>query len=255
VADCGRKSGTMASRVWGVLLPCAVASLGMPERATAQWTVFDPSVFAETVQNYGQAVRQVAQGATQIANQATMIVNQATALKKLRNPSIRDLAGTFGNLGGDFGGSRATVVYGASNPTGSLQTTYPGGQPSSAYRPQRAAQVSDALGTATAVLAAAQDQTATFAAALQQLNDMRAQLGTIQGHEEALELANTIGLFQAGESLLSRQAQQAANNLAAVRVAQEVTDSAQPEANAHAWYVQIAVDAPHRPLVSFRPSA
>jgi P-type conjugative transfer protein TrbJ len=218
-----------------------------PGDARAQFAVFDASAF-------GEAIKEAANQATQISHQVAQIQNQVTALRKLTHPTWRNLTGTFSGLNGDFGSTNG-IVYGSGNPTGTLSSVFPGGRPSVQYLPERAAQVSRALGTAAAVLSAAQHQAQTFVAGLRQLSDMNAQLGSIHGHEEALELANSIALFQAGENLLSRQATEAANNLAAVRLAQETTDSAQPEANAHAWYAQLAVDAPRRALMSFRPGA
>jgi P-type conjugative transfer protein TrbJ len=218
-----------------------------PGDARAQFAVFDASTF-------GEAIKEAANQATQISHQVAQIQNQVTALRKLVHPTWRNLTGTLSNLNVDFG-SASGIVYGSGNPTAALRSTFPGGRASVQYIPERAAQVSRALGTAAAVLSAAQHQAQTFAAGLRQLADMNAQLGSIHGHEEALELANSIALFQAGENVLSRQATEAANNLQAVRMAQEVTDSAQPEANAHAWYAQLAVDAPHRALISFRPDA
>ena len=222
-------------------------TLTTPSAAHAQFAVFDGSVFAE-------AVKSAAQGASQISNQLTAIQNQVTALKKLANPSWRDLTGTLSTLNTDFT-TASGIVYGAGNSAALLRSTFPGNRPSVQYAAERAAQVARALSTAAAVLAAAQHQAQTFVAGLKQLADMKSQLTGIHGHEEALELSNSIALFQAGENLLNRQATEAANNLAAVRVAQDITDSAQPEANAHAWYTQLAVDAPHRALVSFRPDA
>jgi hypothetical protein len=229
-----RRRGVEA--LWTLMLAAAMGVIA--GRAQAQWTVFDPSVF-------GQTVQQVSQGATQIAN-------QVTSLRKLASPSYRELSGTFGTLGGDFSGGRG-IVYGAADPAGALATTYPGAQPSAQYRTERATQVSQSIGTAAAVLEAAQVQARTFAAGWQQLADMRAQMAGIHGHQEALEQANTIAVFEAGELLLLRQATEAANNLQAVEVAQRATAVAQPEANAHVLYWAMATQPTPRALISFRP--
>ena len=242
-----RRKQTTALRCVRVIAVASLAMTAIVGRAEAQWTVFDPSVFAESVRNYTQAVQQVSQGATQIAN-------QVTALKKLSSPSYRDLSGTFGTLSTEFGGGRG-IVYGSTNPTGALTTTYPGAQPSTQYRAQRATQVSQSINTAADVLAAAQAQARTFAAGWQQLADMRTQMATIHGHQEALEQANTIAVFQAGELMLMRQAVEAANNLHAVDVAERANETAQPEANAHVWYSAMGTPPAPRALVSFRPGA
>ena len=242
-----RGRSTSVTCILSVMTLLVIASGFVASPAKAQFAVFDASVLSETV-------AEVEKQATQISHQVEQIQNQVTALRKLTSPTWRNLSGTMSSLNTDFGAG-AGIGYGSSTPTVLLHSTYPGSRASVAYPSERAAQVTRAIGTAAAVLSGAQHQAPTFAAGYRQLSDMKTQLGSIHGHEEALELANTIALFQAGENLLNRQAVEAANNLAAVRVAQEVTDSAQPEANAHAWYSQLAVDPPHRTLVSFRPGA
>jgi type IV secretion system protein TrbJ len=205
-------------RLSGVVVGAALAG-AVPAVACAQWTVFDPTNYAENVLHYLRAVDQVA--------------NQVTALKKLQSPSYRDLTGTWGGLDGAMQGG---VGYGSPGAAGTLATTYPGAVPNTAYVPERTTQVARALQTAVAVLQAAQSQGATFDAGSRQLAGMRGQTSAIHGHEEALELQTTIGVFSAQELMLARQALEAGNNLQAVALAERVNAGAQSESNARAMY-------------------
>lgn len=233
-------------RLWRTVGLVAVLGVGSPGMARAQWTVFDPTNYAENVLHYLRALDQVRLAGTEVAN-------QATALKKLTNPSYRSLTGTWAGLDGAMGGGGG-VGYGNGGAAGTLATTYPGAVPNSAYVPQRTAQVSRALQTAVAVLQAAQGQGATFDAGARQLDGMRGQTSAIHGHEEALELQTTVGVFSAQELMLQRQAMEAGNNLQAVAIAERVNAEAQTEANARAMYAGMGATAgaPRSPF-SFRP--
>lgn len=218
---------------------------GMPVVARAQWTVFDPTNYAENVLHYLRALDQVRLAGTQITN-------QVTALKKLANPSFRDLTRTWAGVDGAM--RAGGVTYGNAGAAGTLAATYPGAVPNQVYVPERAVQVSRALQTAVAVLQAAQGQGATFDAGARQLDGMRGQMSAIHGHEEALELQTTVGVFSAQELMLQRQALEAGNNLQAVAIAERVNAEAQTEANARAMYVGMGTTAraPRAPF-SFRP--
>ncbi len=182
------------------------------------------------------------------------IANQVTALKKLANPRFRDVSSAWSTVSSTMGGAQG-VVYGQSSSVSSLQGTFPGEIANRHYVPERTAQVSRTLATAAAVLQAAQAQGSTYGAGRQQLDAMKSQVRTIQGHEEALELQNTVGLFGANEAMLTRQAIEGQANLQAVYYSQQVNDQAQAEANARALYGSMATRAsvPRRALLSFRP--
>ena len=232
-------------RVWGRQW-CVAALVGvLPSVARAQWTVFDPANLARAVLSYGKLVNQVQLETSQLAN-------QVAALKKLGSPSYRNLSGVWNGLGGAMG-SAGAVGYGASGASGTLAATYPGVVVNGQYVPERQVQVSRTLMTAQAVLQSAQAQAATYAPGQAQLDDMHAQTTAIQGHEQALELGATVGVFSAQELMLLRQAIEAQNNLQAVAIAERVNAEAQAEADARAAYAAMAgsVGAP-RPRLSFR---
>jgi len=225
---------------------CGVAMLvALPGVARAQWTVFDPANLARAVLSYGKLLNQVQLETSQLAN-------QVTALKKLGSPTYRNLTGLWTGVEGTMAGANG-VGYGAAGASGTLAATYPGVVPNAQYVPERAAQVARALATATAVLQTAQDQAVTYAPGQAQLDAMHAQTTAIQGHEQALELGATVGVFSAQELMLTRQAIETANNLQAVAIAERINADAQAEANARATYGAMAgaVSAP-RPQISYR---
>jgi P-type conjugative transfer protein TrbJ len=229
------------SKGWCVAAMVLVA----PGVARAQWTVFDPANLARAVLSYGRLVNQVQLETSQVAN-------QVTALKKLSSPSYRNISGVWTGVDGAMGGAGG-VGYAAPGASGTLSATYPGVVPNAQYVPERQAQVGRTLATAAAVLQSAQAQAATYRPGQTQLDGMHAQTTAIQGHEQALELQTTVGVFSAQELMLTRQAIEASNNLQAVAISERVNAEAQAEANARAQYVamQGAVGAP-RPTITFR---
>jgi hypothetical protein len=239
------RMGPRADRI-AAMVGFAVAAFG-PLRLEAQFAVFDATSYAESVLQYARMLKQLQAAQSQIAN-------QVTALRKLANPRFRDVGGTWTTVNAAMGGGSG-VVYGQPAPVSSLQGTFPGEVANRQYVPERTAQVTKTLATSAAVIQAAQAQASTYNAGRQQLDAMKSQVGTIQGHEQALELQNTVGLFGANEAMLTRQAIEGQTNLQAVYYAQQVNDQAQAEANARALYGSMATraNAPRRALLSFRP--
>ena len=231
----------------GLGLALGWAVLG-PSRVEAQFAVVDATNYAENVLQYGRMLEQLRAAQAQIAN-------QVTALKKLANPRFRDVGGAWSAVNTTMGGGSG-VVYGQASAVSNLQGTFPGEVANRQYVPERTAQVTRTLATAAAVLKAAQAQGSTFDVGRQQLDAMKSQVGTIQGHEQALELQNTVGVFGANEAMLTRQAIEGQANLQAVYYAQQVNAAAQAEANARQLYASMGgrSGAP-RALLSFRPAA
>jgi type IV secretion system protein TrbJ len=224
------------------------ALLLTPAHLTAQFAVVDATNYAENVLQYARMLAQLRAAQSQIAN-------QVTALRKLANPRFRDVGTAWSSVNATMAGGSG-VVYGEPAAVGTLQGTFPGEVANRQYVPERTAQVAKTLATAAAVLKAAQAQGTTYSAGRQQLDAMKSQVGTIQGHEQALELQNTIGVFHANEAMLTRQAVEGQANLQAVYYAQQVNDQAQAEANARVLYASMGTSANvHRALLSFRPAA
>jgi P-type conjugative transfer protein TrbJ len=239
------------SRIRRAVHSLAIASLQVsliPMLAAGQLAVFDPTNYAENVLHYAKAVQELRAASTQIAN-------QVTALRKLANPRFRDITATWGSVDAAMG-SGSGILYRQNDPSASLRSIYPGVVANQHYVPEREAQVGTTLATAVAVLKAARAQGGTFDDGRQQLDAMKSQVGTIQGHEQALELQNTVGLFGANEAMLTRQAIEGQANLEAVYYAQQVNAEAQAEANARQAYASMgAQSGTRRALLSFRPGA
>jgi hypothetical protein len=80
------------------------------------------------------------------------------------------------------------------------------------------------------VLAGSRTQAQVFSDGLSRIAQIKAQVGTIQGHEAALELQNTATVFNAEELLLLRQALMAQTSMQAVYYADRVNTDAQQAA-------------------------
>jgi hypothetical protein len=226
----------------------ALLATGLPPAsAGAQFAVFDATGYAEGVLQYARMLQQLRAAQSQITN-------QVTALRKLANPRFRDVASAWGAVNGAMGSSSG-ILYRQPGASGSLRSAFPGEVANQRYMPERAAQVARTLATAAAVLQAAQAQGSTFDAGRQQLDAMRQQVSSIHGHQEALELQNTVGVFHANEAMLTRQAIEGQANLQAVYYAQQVNAEAQAEADARLVYAGMASrGSERRALVSFRPA-
>jgi hypothetical protein len=80
------------------------------------------------------------------------------------------------------------------------------------------------------VLAGAHEQAQSFDDGLQRIAQIKSQVGTIEGHEGALELQNTATVFGAEELVLLRQALMAQTSMQAVYYANRVNTEAQQAA-------------------------
>lgn len=71
-------------------VPLALSSM-LATPAAAQWTVFDPSNYAQNVLQAARTLQQVNQQITSLQNEATMLVNQARNLASLPYSSLQQL--------------------------------------------------------------------------------------------------------------------------------------------------------------------
>src|SRR2546427_9761022 len=81
---------------------------------------------------------------------------------------------------------------------------------------------------------------------------MKRQLGSIQGHEEALELNGTIGMYSAEELTLLRQAVSALTNVQAVYYADQVNAQAQEAATMRERLAAMSAPGPRYSPISLR---
>jgi hypothetical protein len=174
-------------------IPCKLASIDTAGDRRGATCRLRP----DQLRREGAALREGGAGA---AAASTQIANQVTALRKLANPRFRDATATWSSVDAAMG-SGSGILYRQNDPSASLRSIYPGVVANQHYVPERDAQVGTTLATAAAVLKAAQAQGGTFDDERQQLYAMKSQVGTIQGHEQALELENTVDLFGANEAM------------------------------------------------------
>lgn len=212
--------------------------------AWGQFTVFDPTNYAEAVLHYARAVDQLRAAQAQISN-------QIQALKKLRDPQWRNLASTVAQLNAAMGG-RSGVGYALENPATELRNVYPGDRSTASYVADDRSQTEHAMATIAGALTDAHAQGGTLAPGIQQVNAFKEQSAGVQGHEAALELGNSIGVFNAEELVLVRQALASQTSMQAATYARQLTADAQAQENARDVFAGMATAAPRRPLVSLR---
>lgn len=230
-------------RLTGLFLLCGLVL--HPAPAQAQFglsVVYDPRSLAQSVLLYKRAYQQLVAAQKQLAA-------QVTALQKLRNPQWRTLSGVVTQAGTLMRNTTA-LGYGLATLDADFTRTFPGNQRMTNAAQQLPTQATRTLETLRAVLNATHANAQTIPAGITQLQQMKQQLTTIQGHEQALELASTISVYTAEELTLLRQQLMAATNAQAVFAAQQVNAQAQGRANEHAFLHWLATPpTPARTIV------
>ncbi|HXC24739.1 MAG TPA: hypothetical protein VNU46_02410 [Gemmatimonadaceae bacterium] len=235
---------------WGVaLMICIGIGVITPRPAQAQLglggIVFDPKSFAETVLIYKRAYDQLTAAQQQLQE-------QVTALQKLRNPNWRDITNALSQTD-VLMRQQTTLGYGLAGLDAQFQQTFPGTAVLGNTAAQTQTQATRTLATLRSVLDAVTQTTQTFPVGLTRLQGMKAQLGTIQGHEGALELANTVNTYAAEELTLLRQQLATQTNAEAVYFAQQVNRDAQTRATSQAIWSWFAQPATVGQTISYQP--
>lgn len=218
------------AHVWTLAL--LLALVVTPRPAEAQFNilgsgiVFDPSNFARNVLHYARRLEQMAM-------QRTQLEEQLTAMRKLANPSWRDIAPDLAQMDALMQQAEA-LGYSLRSIDTAFQQTFPGAQAFQDYPAESGRQAARTLATLRGALDASNRGSQDIPTGLAQLAAMKNQLGTIGGHEEALELNGTIGVYSAEELMLLRQAVTALTNIEAVYYADEVNADAQQAATVQA---------------------
>jgi len=89
-----------------------------------------------------------------------------------------------------------------------------------------------------------------FPTSVARLEAMKRQLGTIQGHEEAIELTGTIGMYSAEELTMLRQAVSGLTNVQAVYYASQVNAEAQRQVTFRARLSAMSAPGPRYAPIS-----
>lgn len=85
------------------------------------------------------------------------------------------------------------------------------------------------------------------------VRDMKRQMASVQGHEQALELNGTVGIHSGEQLTLLSQQLAALTNAQAVYFADDVNERAQVQANTRTFLTRLGQIPASRPGVSIRP--
>ena len=229
------------------LAAIAAVSLAVPTSASAQLlggVVFDPTNFARNVLHYTRRLEQ-------IDMQRQQLEQQITSLKKLPNPPWRDISQTMGRLNAVMADGRA-LAYQLANLDEQFRRTFPVDRAFQDWPTERRTQAARTVATMGAALANARAQAQVFGDGVGRLNQMKAQVGTVQGHEGALELQNAATVFGAEELVLLRQALMAQTSMQAVYYADRVNTEARQAATIDARLSALTAPARRSAPVSMR---
>jgi len=227
------------------LVLATALSLGaalVPGRAVAQIPLlgggitFDPTNFARNVLHYARRLEQEAMQTQQLAE-------QLLAMRKLANPSWRNIAGTVNEMDGLMQQGQA-LASSLGSIDAAFRATFPGSQAYQNYRSDAATQSARTLATLRGVLDASGRAEQEVPADLAQLETIKGQMGGVQGHEAALELDGTIGMYSAEELTLLREAVSGLTNVQAVSAANQVNAVAQEQATIGAELAAMSAPGP-----------
>ena len=231
----------------------AVAVLGLafaPVPAHAQFglfgsgIVFDPSNFARNVLHYARRLEQM-------NLQRQQLQQQIVAMRKLRNPNWRQINSALAQMDALMQQGQA-LAYSLRAIDAEFQRTFPGAQVFRNYPAEERTQAIRTLATMRGALNAANRAAREFPTSVARLEAMKRQFGSIRGHEEALELNGTIGMYSAEELTMLRQAVSALTNVQAVYYADQVNARAQERATYRARLAAMSAPGPRYAPISLR---
>jgi P-type conjugative transfer protein TrbJ len=202
----------------------------------AQFAVFDAT-------NYAESVVHVAKAAEQIRLAESQIENQLRALRKLGRPEWRDIAGVV--AAGEAGQSAAGQLGQR------FASVFPGAVAARDFPADDRRRTRATLAALAGVLDAARASTATVGPSAAQIDRFKPQVAAAQGHEESLELANTVNVYTAQELTLLRQAVAAQTSAEAVYYALATNAAAEANESARALWSAMGAAPPRRPLISY----
>jgi type IV secretion system protein TrbJ len=214
-------SARLVARGLALVLVCAAT----PLTARAQFglfgsgLVFDPSNFARNVLHYARRLEQM-------NLQRQQLGLELAAMRKLPSPNWRAIGATVGQVDALMAGGQA-LAYSLGAIDREFARTFPGARVFQNYPAEQATQSARTLATLRATLNAVNRAARDVPASVAQLDQIKRQLASAQGHEAALELNGTIGMYTAEELTLLRQAVAALTNVQTVYYADQVNAAAQ----------------------------
>jgi P-type conjugative transfer protein TrbJ len=231
------------------VLILAVLAAAAPPTASAQFglpipipgfgggplMVYDPAAV-------GKLIDQIRSQLEQIGMQRQQLESQLLAMQKLQRPAWREIRGLVGQRDQVMQQGQA-LAYGLRTIDAEFTKTFPGVRVFQDFLAEEQAQVTRTLDTFRGVLNAASRAAAEVPDGLARLAEIKQQLTTVRGHEEALELNATVGVYGVEEMVLLRQALAAQTNLQAVHFARQVNAAAQERATFRANLETLAAPA------------
>ena len=208
--------------------------------------VFDPSNFARNVLHYSRRIEQM-------NLQRQQLQQQIIAMRKLRNPNWRQINAALSQVDALMQQGQA-LAYSLRAIDAEFQRTFPGVKVFKDYPAEQRTQAIRTLATMRGALNAANRAAQEFPTSIARLEAMKRQFGTVQGHEEAIELTGTIGMYSAEELTMLRQAVSGLTNVQAVYYANQVNAEAQRQATFRARLTDMSAPGPRHALVSLRVS-
>jgi P-type conjugative transfer protein TrbJ len=219
--------------------PSAAAQFGIPipipGLGGGPLVVYDPAAV-------GKLIDQIRSQLEQIGMQRQQLEAQLIAMQKLRNPPLREIRGLLAQLDLVMQQGQA-LAYGIRTIDAEFSKTFPGAQVFQDFLVEEQAQAARTLATFRGVLNAASRAAEEVPNGLARLDEIKRQLAAVRGHEEALELNATIGVYGAEEMVLLRQAIAAQTNIQAVHFARQVNAVAQERATFRANLEMLATPA------------
>ena len=222
-------------------------TLFAPISARAQFgsgIVFDPGNFARNVLHYARRLEQM-------NLQREQLQEQVNAMRKLRSPNWREINSALKQMDALMQQGQS-LAYNLRAIDAEFQRTFPGAQVFRDYPAEERTQAVRTLATMRGALNAANRAAQDFPTSIAKLETMKKQLSSIQGHEEALELNGTIGMYSAEELTMLRQAVSGLTNVQAVYYANQVNAQAQREATFRSRLAAMSAPGPRYDLVSLR---
>lgn len=209
-----------------------------PSMSHAQFSavVFDPTNFARNVMHYTARLEQMSM-------QVQQLQQQIVAMQKLSNPSWRQINTTLAQADVLMQQGQS-LAYGLSAIDAEFQKTFPGVQVFQNYLADETTQATRTLATMRGALNAVNRAAQDFPTSVARLQAMKQQLGSIQGHEQALELNGTINMYGAEELTMLHQAISTLTNVQAVYYANQVNSEAQRQATFRARLTAMSAPGP-----------
>ncbi|CAN5262292.1 hypothetical protein BH24GEM2_BH24GEM2_00820 [soil metagenome] len=194
-----------------------------PSQAQAQFVVHDPIAMVNHAAQYAGRLYEIEQKRQQI-------IYQIQSLKKLGNPSWREIGGYMQQLDDLMAQGRA-IGYSLANLNREFEETFPGFRVPEDWSAQQRTQFARTMATMQAALNFSQRQAQQMAVGNAQLRAIKGSMAGVQGTQEALELQGTLMAYTAEELQMLRQAIAAQTNAQTVYNAHQLQQQEQAQAS------------------------